>query len=378
VHADEDALRGLGLSRLGFTAADAAAHAALLASSSSNPLLAEAAPARVVVEHRDRYELVTADAVVVAELAGHLRRLAKDPLAKPAVGDWVLVGAGRAPRIEAVLPRRTALVRKAAGRRARPQVVVANVDVVVVVTAAGADVNVRRLERYATAIADSGARPVVVLTKVDLEGEGDVVRIQEAWPGARVIAASGLTGLGVAAVRAELAEGVTGALVGSSGVGKSTLVNALVGRELHATAEVRASDLRGRHTTTFRALVPLPGPDGGRGGGGLLVDSPGMRELSAWDADEGVRATFGDVEALLGACRYSDCRHAAEPGCAVQAALASGELDPARYEAFQVLLEEQAAQAEAATPEGREAKRRAIKALTRGAKVRAAEKRGRR
>lgn len=231
MHADEDALRGLGLTRLGFTAADAAAHAALL---TSNPTLAEAVPARVVVEHRDRYELVTAEAVMVAELAGHLRRLAQDPLAKPAVGDWVLVGTGRAPRIEAVLPRRTALVRKAAGRRARPQVVVANVDVVVVVTAAGADVNVRRLERYAAAIAESGARPVVVLTKVDLEGDGDVARIQEAWPGARVIAASGLTGTGVAAVRTELAQGVTGALVGSSGVGKSTLVNALVGREVHA------------------------------------------------------------------------------------------------------------------------------------------------
>lgn len=375
MHADEEALRELGLSTLGFTPADAAAQATIVAES---PELATTTPARVVVEHRDRYELVTATGVVVAELAGPLRRLAKDPLAKPAVGDWVLLGTGRNARIEAVLPRRTAFVRKAAGRRARPQVVAANVDVVLVVTAAGADVNTRRLERYAAAIAESGARPVVVLTKVDLEGEADAARIAEAWPGVRVIAASGLTGVGVSAVRAELGPGCTGALVGSSGVGKSTLVNALVGRELHATGEVRASDLRGRHTTTFRALVPLPGPDGVRGGGGLLVDSPGMRELSAWDADEGVRATFADVEALLGDCRYSDCRHESEPGCAVQAALAAGELDPARYAAFQALLDEQAAQAALATPEGREAKRHAIKLLSRGAKVRAAEKRGRR
>lgn len=362
MHADEEALSGLGLARLGWP--------------SDAPLPPDGELARVAVEHRDRLEVVTADGVLVVEVDGLLRRAAAlDPLEKPSVGDWVVLRKGR---VDAVVGRRSALVRRAAGRHAKPQIVATNVDVVFVVTAAGVDVNPRRLERYAAVIAESGARPVVVLTKVDLEGEADLARIHAAWPGVSVVAASGITGLGVERLRAELGAGMTGALVGSSGVGKSTLVNALVGRAVHETAAVRASDARGQHTTTFRALVPIPSASGARGEGGLLVDSPGMRELGAWDADEGVRATFADVEALMTECRFSDCAHEAEPGCAVREALASGTLEAGRLEAFQRLLHEQSAQAELLTPHAREEKRRRIKVLSRAAKARAAEKRGRR
>jgi ribosome biogenesis GTPase len=190
-----------------------------------------------------------------------------------------------------------------------------------------------------------------------------------------VIAASGITGVGLDEIRAQLGPGVTGALVGSSGVGKSTLVNAIVGQTLHATHEVRASDERGMHTTTFRALVPLAGADGAPGGGGMLVDSPGMRELGVWDADEGVRAAFGDVEAVLGDCRFSDCKHQGEPGCGVQAAIDAGTISAERYQAYVALLAEQDAQAEVIEPLDREAKKKRIKLLSRVAKDRAAEKR---
>lgn len=379
MHADEGALTGLGLERLGWTAAEAEAFRALTASPGTASAAPEPAgaptPARVVVEHRDRFEVVTAEGVRVLELAGHLRKAAAhDPLQKPSVGDWVVLREGR---IDAVLPRRTALIRKAAGRRDKPQVVATNVDVVMVVTAAGADVNVRRLERYAAAVAESGARAVLVLTKTDLEGDHDVRTLAAAWPAARVIVASGITGAGLDALRAELGPGRTGALVGSSGVGKSTLVNALVGRVVHGTGAVRESDARGKHTTTFRALVPIPAGDD-RAGGGLLIDSPGMREVSAWDADEGVRATFEDVEALLGTCRFSDCAHQREPGCAIRAAIARGALAEARYDAFLELMEEQASRTAVPTAAEREEKRRAIKVLTKSAKEKAAQKRGRR
>ena len=332
-------LAGLGLQRLGWTDFEAKAAA-------EHP---ELVPARVVVEHRDRFEIVTADEPWIAELAGRLRtrKKAKDSMEKPAVGDWVLVRPGSPPIIEHLIPRRTSLVRKAAGKQPRPQIVATNVDVVFVVTSVGADVSVRRIERYASLIGESAIDAVVVLSKVDLFPEQvaeDRARIQAVWPGVAIVEASGIAAVGLEPLRARLGPGRTGALIGSSGVGKSTLVNALIGRHLMPTSEVRAGDERGKHTTTARALIPL----GERGEGGLLIDSPGMRELAAWDATEGVKSTFEDVEGLAVGCRFSDCGHTNEPGCAVRDVVPSE-----RLEAYRALLAEQAELAKTQRGKGR-------------------------
>jgi ribosome biogenesis GTPase len=232
------------------------------------------------------------------------------------------------------LPRRTVVVRRAPGTRGvNAQVVGANVDILFVVMSLNRDFNLRRLERYLAVAWDSGAAPVVLLSKSDIadDVEGRVAAATAVAPGVPVEPVSAVTGDGLGSVRARLGPGRTAAFVGSSGVGKSTLVNALAGREVMATATIREDDARGRHTTNRRQLVPL--------GDGLVLDTPGMRELGLAET-EGLSAAFSDVSTLAAECRFRDCRHRAEPGCAVRAAVADGQLSAARLASFDRLERE--------------------------------------
>jgi ribosome biogenesis GTPase len=295
------------------------------------------APGRVAVEHRGALVLLTGEGEVWAGIPGRLRHRAASPLDLPAVGDWVAYRRGAQDdraTVEAVLPRRTAFVRKTAGFESVEQVVAANVDVVFCVTSLVDDLNARRLERYLTLAWESGAEPVVVLTKADLCPDVDaaIAEVSGVTFGVPMHAVSAVTGDGIEELQAHLAGGRTAALVGSSGVGKSTLVNCLCGAERLATAAVRP-DGRGRHTTTHRELVALEA-------GGCLIDTPGMRELVLWDAEEGLDRAFEDVDELAGRCRFNDCQHQTEPGCAVREAIATGALDAARLESFRHLQRE--------------------------------------
>jgi ribosome biogenesis GTPase len=292
---------------------------------------------RIIVQQRGGYRLATEAGEIDARASGTLLKAASDT-ERPAAGDWVAVE----PRpgettalVRAVLPRRSAFIRKASGPRGGAQVVAANVDVALLVASMNADLNLRRLERYLATAYESGADPVVVLTKADLSDDpaAMVAEVEAIAFGVPVLAVSAKSGAGLEALRAQVARGRTAVLLGSSGAGKSTLVNALLGEARMATADIREDDARGRHTTTRRELVLLPG-------GGLILDTPGMRELGLWDAEAGVSATFEDVEALAGRCRFSDCSHGGEPGCAVQAAIAAGDLPQARLAAYAKLQAE--------------------------------------
>jgi len=286
-------------------------------------------PARIAAEHRGGYEVWSATGAGTARLAGRLRAEDGDG-GLAGVGDWVVLDGALAPGgtavIERVLARRTVFTRAAAGRRAVAQAVAANVDVVFTVCGLDADFNLRRIERYVARIWASGARPAVILSKSDLceDAGARLDEVADRVPGADVHLTSAPRSDGVAAIRARIGRGVTAAFVGSSGAGKSTLINALLGEERMATGPVRASDGRGRHVTTRRQLLLLPG-------GGLVLDTPGMRELALADGD-GLDALFGDIAELAARCRFRDCTHDTEPGCAVKAAAAAGELDADRLE----------------------------------------------
>ena len=295
-------------------------------------------PARVAVPHRGAYDVITEDGETRARLPGKARR-DQDAAELPVVGDWIALepSARNAPVIRAVLPRRTKFSRRAAhdpgADVAREQVVAANVDVVFVVVPIAGDPSTRLLERYLTLVWESGARPVILLTKADLAPDPERAIAQLGDLGdVAVHAISTRSEIGLETVRAYLEPGVTGALLGPSGAGKSTLVNALAGNERLETGEV-ARDGSGRHTTTRRELIVLPG-------GGLVVDNPGMRELHLWLADEGLEEAFEDVVELEAQCKFSDCRHEGEPGCAVAAAIEAGTLDPERLRSYRELQRE--------------------------------------
>ncbi|MBI5905525.1 MAG: ribosome small subunit-dependent GTPase A [Deltaproteobacteria bacterium] len=294
-------------------------------------------PARIAAEHRGAYEVWSTTGSGRAQLAGRLRLEFEDAGA-PGVGDWVVVKDAPGPNhttvIERVLERRTVFTRGAAGREARAQVVAANVDLVFAVCGLDADFNVRRIERYLARIWASGAQPSVILNKADLCADpgARVAEVETHAVGVPVHVISALHSEGIEAVRACIHDGMTVALVGSSGAGKSTLVNALLGEERMRTGEVRAGDGRGCHVTTHRQLVLLPG-------GGLLLDTPGMRELQLLD-DDGIDTVFLDIAELAGRCRFRDCRHDTEPGCAVKEGVDSGSLDADRIKHYRKLERE--------------------------------------
>jgi len=312
-------------------------------------------PGRILVQQRGLYDVVTELGELAAQISGKLAHEAGAG-GYPAVGDWVALAARpaeRAATIQAVLPRRSAFVRKAAFSHADEQVVAANVDVALLVASMNADFNARRLERYLSVAWQSGAAPVVVLTKADLadDPEAAVDEAESVAFGTPILAVSAVTGEGLEALAAWLKPAETAVLVGSSGVGKSSLVNALAGEALMATAAIREDDAKGRHTTTHRELIRLPS-------GALVLDTPGMRELGLIDADEGLSTTFEDIEALAQGCRFNDCGHTNEPGCAIRAALESGELDSSRWRSFQKLQREMAHLERKEDPLAREAYRR--------------------
>jgi ribosome biogenesis GTPase len=293
--------------------------------------------ARVGASYGDQYRLIAACGDFAAEPSGALWHRTPDRAGMPVTGDWVaarLVGQDEAI-VEAVLPRRTIFSRRAAGRREDQQPVATNVDLVFIVCGLDGDFNLRRIERYLALAVEGRVEPVLVLNKVDLCRDA-VARVEQAnaiAAGAAVITATTRSPNGLDDVRRFLAPGRTVALLGSSGVGKSSIVNALANQELLRTAEVRAHDQRGRHTTTHRELIPLPG-------GGILIDTPGMRELQLWASQDSVEAVFDEIVGLSADCRFRDCTHTVEEGCAVIGAAESGVLDADRLTSYRKLMGE--------------------------------------
>jgi len=296
-------------------------------------------PARVAVAYGATFRVYTNDSDELADLAGRLRHDAAGRRDLPAVGDWVAVKrttieGGRAT-IQGILPRKSLFSRKAAGDETTEQILAANVDTAFLVTGLDRDFNLRRIERYLVMAWESGASPVVVLNKADLEDDLDLRRdeVQAIALGVPVHVISARDRTGLEQLDHYLLPGQTIAVLGSSGVGKSTLINRFLGEDRLRTRAVREDDQRGRHTTTHRELVRLAG-------GALLIDTPGMRELQLWSADSGVAETFEDIAALAGDCHFADCAHEHEPRCAVKQAVADGRLDAARLESFLKLQKE--------------------------------------
>jgi ribosome biogenesis GTPase / thiamine phosphate phosphatase len=294
--------------------------------------------ARVVLEYNHLYRVFSAQGELLADVAGRLRHEAANRSDLPAVGDWAAIETRQdeaRATIHAILPRKSKFVRKAAGTRTEGQIVGTNIDTVFLVTSLNQDFNLRRIERYLIVAWESGASPVIILSKADLceEVEGMLAEIQTVAAGVPVHAISVVSKDGLDELSSYFQTGQTVALLGSSGVGKSTLINHLLGRDVQKVQEIREHDGRGQHTTTYRELILLPQ-------GGLVLDTPGMRELHLWDGSESLQLAFDDIEALVHSCRFSDCCHKDEPGCAIREALAAGTIDAARYQSYEKLQKE--------------------------------------
>lgn len=295
-------------------------------------------PARVAIAHRESYLLYSNTGDLTAEVTGKFRHQARSLQDFPAVGDWVVIrtqtGEGRAT-IHAVLPRKSKFSRKLAGGVTEEQVIATNVDTVFLVSGMDGDFNLRRIERYLILAWESGASPVIVLNKADLcpDLANQVAAVEAIAIGVPVIPLNAAQQQGLEALQPYLKPGQTVALLGSSGVGKSTITNQLKGEAVQTVQSVRASDSRGRHTTTHRELILLPN-------GSLIIDTPGMRELQIWTGDDGLSDTFADIEAIAQSCRFRDCQHIGEPGCAVQHALETGKLDNSRLQNYLKLQRE--------------------------------------
>ncbi|MFC7373588.1 ribosome small subunit-dependent GTPase A [Fictibacillus iocasae] len=295
-------------------------------------------PGRISLEHKRIYRVLTEHGELLGEVTGKMRHEAEGRGDFPAVGDWVAVQARpeeQKATIHAILPRFSKFSRKAAGLTTEEQIVATNVNTVFLVNALNHDFNLRRLERYLLMAYESGANPVIILSKADLCDDVDqkISDVEGVAFGVPVHAVSVESGTGLEELQHYLGEGQTVALLGSSGVGKSTLVNHFYGAEVLKTNEVREEDSRGRHTTTHRELLVMES-------GGVLIDTPGMRELQLWEADDSVGQSFQDIESLSSRCRFNDCSHQNEPGCAVREGLADGTLDAGRYQSYVKLQRE--------------------------------------
>ncbi|MBE9180669.1 ribosome small subunit-dependent GTPase A [Oculatella sp. LEGE 06141] len=293
---------------------------------------------RVAVEHRGAYILYTERGEVTAEVAGKLRYQANQADAFPVVGDWVVIQPNETEQratIHQILPRTSKFSRKAAGTKTEEQVVAANIDTAFLVSGLDQDFNPRRIERYLLLAWESGVTPVIVLNKVDLCEDVDaaLVAVGAIAPGIPTVVLSAVQQSGLEQLAAYLQPGKTVALLGSSGVGKSTITNQLLGTAVQKVRAVRQADHRGQHTTTRRELLLLPS-------GSLIMDTPGMREIQVWATESSLDETFADVQALAAQCRFRDCRHDREPGCAIQAAIASNLLDESRFYSYQKLGKE--------------------------------------
>ncbi|WP_257451862.1 ribosome small subunit-dependent GTPase A [Archangium lipolyticum] len=330
----------------------------LLLSQSSLPLV----PGRVVRQERGLLTVQTSERAWLARPSGRLLHHATDAEALPTIGDWVALllpsGEGEA-LLHSLLPRRGVLMRRGAGGEHEGQLIAANLDVVFLVTGLDGNYNPRRIERALTVAWNSGAEPVVVLSKADLHEDvsARVLEVQSLSPGVPVLALSAQQGTGLEALRERLPAGKTGALLGSSGVGKSTLVNRLLEEARLATQPVLPDD-KGRHTTTHRELFVLPH-------GGLLIDGPGMRELGLWGEEDGLDQAFADILTLAADCRFSDCTHQREPGCAVRTAVDTGALTRERLKSFEKLQREQAYHARQVSSAGKREHKRIERNLTR-------------
>jgi ribosome biogenesis GTPase / thiamine phosphate phosphatase len=295
-------------------------------------------PARVSFQGRGIYRLISAKGELWADIAGALRHELFDSKSLPICGDWVLADNPTSENrtvIRFLLPRRTSFSRKQAGTAIDSQVVASNIDTVCLVSGLDADFNPRRIERYLAIAWESGARPVIVMNKADIcpEVTARLAEVKSLAHGVSVHAVSATDGRGMEDILRYSGRGQTIALLGSSGVGKSSIVNRLLGRPVQDVRETDSDTGRGMHTTAARHLFPLPS-------GGLIMDTPGMRELQIWSLDTGLDAAFEDIKALAGKCRFRDCSHQTEPGCQVQAAVSQGELDTGRLANYFKLCKE--------------------------------------
>ncbi len=303
-------------------------------------------PARITQEHKGSYVMINADGEYLSEISGKMRYTARGYSDFPAAGDWVLTKIFPEEKkgiIHAILERKTKFSRKAVLSGGMPdsqgkteeQVIAANIDTVFIVNSMDSDFSLRRIERYMTSIYDGSMNPVIVLNKSDVTDDTDdyINQVESIAFGVPVIAVSGLTGAGLDGLRKFIHPGETVVFLGSSGVGKSTIINSLTGTDRQKVSSVRESDHKGRHTTTARELIILPE-------GGILIDTPGMKEFQPWKGEKDTGRAFGDIESFARKCRFKDCSHETEPGCAVQEALANGDLDPGRYRNYMQMKRE--------------------------------------